>query len=40
MTTFLEKKKFVLESGLTLFELRQIISELEEDAAQAEAVEK
>lgn len=37
MTTFSEKKKFVLESGLTFPELKQIISELHEDAAQAEA---
>ena len=36
-STFEDKKRFVLESGLTINELRQILYELEEDKAESQA---
>jgi hypothetical protein len=36
-STFEDKKRFVLESGLTINELRQILYELEEDEAESQA---
>jgi hypothetical protein len=36
-STFEDKKRFVLESGLTINELRQILHELEEDEAESQA---
>jgi hypothetical protein len=36
-STFQDKKRFVLESGLTINELRQILHELEEDEAESQA---
>lgn len=35
--TFEDKKRFVLESGLTINELKQILHELEEEEAQSQA---
>ncbi|HWQ96157.1 MAG TPA: hypothetical protein VN368_02170 [Candidatus Methylomirabilis sp.] len=35
--TYEEKKRFVLESGLTINELRQILHELKEDEAKSKA---
>ena len=36
-STFEDKKRFVLESGLTINELRQILYELEEEIAESQA---
>ncbi len=36
-STFQDKKRFVLESGLTINELRQILHELEEEEAESQA---
>ncbi len=37
MNSFEDKKRFVLESGLTINELRQILYELEEEKAESQA---
>jgi hypothetical protein len=36
-STFEDKKRFVMESGLTINELRQILQELEDDEAESQA---
>ncbi len=36
-STFEDKKRLVLESGLTINELRQILYELEEEMAESQA---